>query len=139
MELVARDHRVLRLTHLADLADDGADLVVLRHGLADGSVGDVHAVLLRQRLQHAALHLLHVGIQRVVRDLVGDVAVADKEVGLVVHLQDLEVLHGAVHHGAGVHTRQSVQKLVAALHAALHQGAGIFAGVVGHIIGSDVQ
>jgi len=49
------------------------------------------------------------------------------------------VLHGAVHHGAGIHAGQRVQELVAALHAALHQRAGILAGVVGHVIGGDVQ
>ena len=139
MDLVAGDDRVFLLAHLADLADDGTDLVVLLHRLADGRVGGVHAVFLRQRIQHPAAHLLDVGIQRVVGDLVGDVAVGDEEIGLVVDLQDLEVLHGAVHHGTGVHAGQRVKELVAALHAAFHQGAGIFTGVVGHIIGSDVQ
>ena len=139
VELIAGDNGVIGLTHLADLADDGADLIMLGHRLADGGVGGIHAVLLRQRLQHAAAHLPDVGIQRVVRHFVGDVAVGDKEVGLVVHLQDLKMLHGAVHHGAGIHAGQRVQKLVAALHTALHQRTGILAGVVGHIIGGDVQ
>ena len=139
MELIAGDNGVIGPTHLADLADDGADLVMLCHRLADGGVGGIHAVLLRQRLQHTAAHLPDVGIQCVVRHFVRDVAVGDKEVGLVVHLQDLEMLHGAVHHGAGVHAGQRVQKLVAALHTALYQRTGILAGVVGHIIGGDVQ
>ena len=138
MELVARDNGIFGLAHLADLADDGTDLVVLRHGLADGGIGGIHTVFLRQRIQYAAAHLFDIGIQRVVRHFVRDVAVGDKEVGLVIHLQDLEVLHGAVHHGAGIHAGQRVQELVAALHAALHQRAGILAGVVGHVIGGDV-
>ena len=139
MELIAGDDRVFLLAQLADLADDGTDLVVLLHRLTDGRVGGIHAVLFRQGIQHPAAHLLDVRVQRVVGDLVGDVAVGDKEVGLVIHLQNFKVLHGAVHHGTGVHAGQRVQELVAALHAALHQGARIFTGVVGHIVGSDVQ
>ena len=63
----------------------------------------------------------------------------DEEVGLVVDLQDLEVLHGAVHHRAGVHADHGVQELVTALDAAFHERSGVLAGVVGHVVGGDVD
>ena len=139
MELIAGDHRVVGLAHLADLGDDAADLVVLLHSLADGGVRSVNTEHLGHSVQHAQAHLPDVGVQRVVRDLVGHVRVGHKEVGLVVDMQDLEVLHGAVHHGAGVNADQRIQELVAALDRPLQQCPGKLAGVVGHVVGGDVD
>ena len=49
------------------------------------------------------------------------------------------MFHAAVHHRAGVHTDQRVKILIAALDGALEQGAGKLAGVVGHVVGRDVD
>ena len=38
MELIAGDDRVFFLAQLADLADDGTDLVVLLHRLTDSGI-----------------------------------------------------------------------------------------------------
>ena len=139
VELVAGDDGVLRLAHLADLGDDAADLVVLGHRLADGLVGGVHPVVLRHHVQQADAHLLDVVAHGVVLHLIGHVGVGDEEVGLLVHLQQLKVLIEPVHHGAGVYTGQGVQEVEAALDAPLHQAAGKLAGVVGHVVGGDVD
>ena len=139
MELIAGDDGVVRLAHLGDLGEDPADLVMLLNGFADGLIGGVDAELFGQLVEHVDAHLLDIGIQRIVGDLEGDVTVGHKEVGRLVDPEDLEVLHGAVHHGAGVHTDHGVQELVAALNAALHQSTGVLAGVVGHVVGGDVD
>ena len=119
MELIAGDDGVLGLAHLADLGDDPADLVVLLHSLADGGVGDVGAEDLMDAVEHMDLHLADIALDGVVGDLEGHVGVGDEEVGVIVDLQDLEVLHGAVHHGTCVHADHRVQELVAALDGAL--------------------
>ena len=84
-------------------------------------------------------HLLDVGVESVVGDFVGDVAVGHEEVGLLVDLQDLKVLHCTVHHGACVNAYHSVEELIAALNAALHESSCELAGVVGHVVGGDVD
>ena len=112
---------------------------MLRDGLAQRVVGGVDPEHLRQAVQHADPHLAAIALDRVVGDLEGHIRVRDEEIGLVVHVQDLKVLHRAVHHGAGVHTDQRVEVLITALDGALQQGARILAGVVGHVIGGDVD
>ena len=139
MELVTGDDGVGLLSHLADLGDDAADLVVLLDSLADRRVGHVDAEDLVQAVKHAHLHLALIAVERVVGDLEGHVGMGDEEIGLVVDLQDLEVLHGAVHHRAGVDADERIEELVAALNGALQQGAGVLAGVVGHVVGRDVD
>ena len=139
MELVTGDDGVVSLAHLAHLGDDGADLVVLGDGCADSGVGGIHAVNLGQLVEHMDTHLLDVGVESVVGDFVGDVAVGNEEAGLLVYLEDLKVLHCAVHHGAGINAYHSVEELVAALDAALYECTGEFAGVVGHVVGCDVD
>ena len=62
----------------------------------------------------------------------------DEEIRIGIDFQDLKMLHRAIHHGAGIHTRQSIQEFKAALNGPLQQGARKFAGVVGHIIGCNV-
>ena len=53
MELVAGDGGAVPLAVLADGAQQLAHTVVLGHGLADGGVGDVDAVVLRQGLSES--------------------------------------------------------------------------------------
>ena len=139
MELIAGDDRVVGLAHLADLGDDGADLIMYLHRFADGGVGGIHAVGLGQPVQYPQAHLLHIGVQGIVGDLVGNVAVGDEEIGLFVDFENLKVLHGSVHHGAGVNTDHGVQELIAALNASLNQSPGVLAGVVGHVVGGDID
>ena len=139
VELIAGDDGVLCLAHLCHLGDDGADLVVLCDCLTDSGVGGVHTVDLGQLVEHMDTHLLDVGVESVVGDFVGDVAVGHEEVGLLVDLQDLKVLHCTVHHGAGVNAYHRVEELVAALDAALDERACELAGVVGHVVGCDVD
>ncbi len=139
VELVAGDDRVRALAHLADLLNDAADLVVLGHRAADGRVRGVRPEDLRQPVQHAHPHLPGVTGQGVVGDLEGHVAVGHKEFRIVVDLQDLKMLHRTVHHRAGIDPDQRVQEAVPALDGALEQGAGELAGVVGHVVGGDVN
>ena len=49
------------------------------------------------------------------------------------------MLHCAVHHGAGIDADHRIEELIAALYAALDQCSGIFAGIVGHVVGRDVD
>ena len=84
---------------------------------------------------HLGAHLLH----RIGLHLIRDVAVADEEIRLRVAVQDLHVLVAAVHGRAGVHARKGVQELVATLDRTLKQRSGVLAGVVGHVVGSDVD
>ena len=97
MELIARDDGVLGLAHLADLGDDLADLVVLGDGLAQGFVGGVNAEGLGQTIEHVLAHLLGVGVDVVIGHFERHVRVRDEEFLLVVDVQHLKVLHGAVH------------------------------------------
>ena len=139
MILIAGDNGVLGLAHIADLGEDLADLIVLLDGLADGLVGYVNAELLMQIVQDVLLHLNFVCIESIIGHLEGNVHVSYKELFLVVDLQDLEVLHCAVHHGAGVHTDHCVEELIAALDSAFDECACVLAGVVGHVVGCDVD
>ena len=66
----------------------------------------------------------------VVVSILSVLLVGDKEAGLLADTQNFEVLHGSVHHGAGVNADHCVQKLIAALYAALHQCSGELTGVV---------
>ena len=63
----------------------------------------------------------------------------DEEIGLLIDVEDLKVFHGAVHHGARVHAYHGVEELIAALYAALDQRPCELAGVVGHIVGGNVD
>ena len=137
--LVAGDGRIFHLAHLADLGKDAADFVVLLHGLAQRLVRRVRAELFLHNIEHTIAHLLHIGLERVVGNLEGNVRVGHEEVGLVVYLQDFKVLHSAVHHGAGVHADHGVQKLVAALDGALGERSGELAGVVRHVVRCNVD
>ena len=139
MELIARDDGIVRLAHLADLRKDAADLVVLRHGLADGGVGGVHPVALLHHVQEPHPHLLDIVADGVVLHLVGHIGVGDEEIRLLVHLEQLKMLIEPVHHGAGVHPGQPVQEVEAPLDAPLHQRPGKLAGVVRHVIGGNVD
>ena len=107
--------------------------------LTDSSVGGIHAVNLGQLVEHMDTHLLDVGVESVVGDFVGDVAVGHEEVGLLVDLQDLKVLHCTVHHGAGIDADHRIEELIAALDAAFHESSCKLAGVVGHVVGGDVD
>ena len=137
--LVAGDGRVFQLAHLADLGKDAADLIVLFHGFAQRLVRRVRTELFLHDIEHAAAHLLYIGLERVVGDLEGDVRVGHEEVGLVVYLQDFKVLHGTVHHGAGVHADHGVQELVAALDGAFGERSGELACVVRHVVRRNVD
>ena len=139
MELVTGDDGVVSLAHLAHLGDDGADLVVLGDSGADSRIGGVDAEDLGDLVEHVDTHLIDIGIEGVVGDLVGDVAVGNEEAGLLVYLEDLKVLHCTVHHGAGIDADHRIEELIAALYAALDQCSGVFAGIVGHVIGRDVD
>ena len=50
MELIARDARALFLAEVADLTDNAADAVMLLHGLSDGGVRNIDAVIFVQGL-----------------------------------------------------------------------------------------
>ena len=62
-----------------------------------------------------------------------------EKVRLLVHLKDLEVLVETVHHRAGIHAGKAVEEIEAAFYASLHQSSRELAGVVGHVVGSDVD
>ena len=128
--LVAGDGRILLLAHLTDLGKDAAYLVVLLDSFAQRLVRRIRAELFRHDIEHAAAHLLYIGLERVIGDLEGNVRVGHEEVGLVVYLQDFKVLHGTVHHGAGVYTDHGVQELVAALDGAFGERSGELTCVV---------
>ena len=57
----------------------------------------------------------------------------DKEFLLAVDLQDLEVLHGAVHGRAGVHADHRIQELVTTLDCTLDERTCVVTGIVGDI------
>ena len=139
MILVAGDGRIFHLAHLTDLGKDTADLVVFLHGLAQRLVRRVRAELFRHHIEHTAAHLLNIGLQRVVGDFEGNVRVGHKEIRLIVYLQDFKVLHGAVHHGAGVHADHGVQELVAAFDGAFGERSGELACVVRHVVRRNVD
>ena len=107
--------------------------------LADSLLGDVNAELLVDVVQEMKLHLGNVCVDGVVNYFVGNVHVSYKELFLFVDLQDIEMLHCAVHHGAGVNADHRVEELVAAFDAAFHQCTCILAGVVGHVVGRDID
>ena len=134
MELIAGDGRIVELAELAYLRDYPADLVVARNGIAQRGVRDVHTQLLVHRVEHAVLHLGDVVLEGVVGVLIGDVRVGDEEVRLVNALEQLDILHAAVHLRTCVDAADAVQEVVAALDRPLQQGAAILAGVVGHIV-----
>ena len=141
VEFITGDGRVLQLAHIADLGDDLADLVVLLDGLAQRLVGRIHAVGLGQHVQEAVADLLDVVLEGVVLDFVRDVAVGNEHllVGHVGGSDQLDVLHAAVHLRAGVHTSDGVEEVIAALDRTLHECSAVLAGVVGHVVGCDVE
>ena len=139
MILIAGDNGVFSLAHIADLGEDLADFVVLLNSLADGLIGSVDTELLLQVIQNVDLHLGCVSIEGVVGHLERNVHVGYKELLLRVDLQNLEVLHCAVHHGACVYTDHCVEELIAALDSTLYECACVLAGVVGHVVGRDVD
>ena len=139
VELIARDDRVIELAHLSDLADDLTDLVVLGDRLAQRLVGGVNAEGLGQTVEHVLAHLRGVGVDVVIGHLERHVGVRDKELLLAVDLQDLKVLHGAVHGRAGVHTDQRIQELIATLDRTLDERTCVVTGIVGHVVRRDIQ
>ena len=139
MVLVAGDRRVRELAHVPDLRHDPTYLIVLLNRLEEGLIGGVDPVLLRKDVEKAEPHLdLHL-VDRIALDLVGDVAVGDEEIRLVTALQYLKVLVAAVHRGARVHTRDAVEELVAAFDGSLEKRAAVFAGIIRHIVGRDID
>ena len=112
MELIARDAGIGFLAEFADFADQAAELVVACDRLADGGVGDVHAVLLVQGLE----------------DMVG--ALEHSEVHIVVGVLegDLHVLMEDDVHGAGVGCEEADGYAV----AEVQQGFGDVLAGVGH-------
>ena len=139
VELVARDDRVVELAHLSNFADDLADLVVLGDGLAQRLVGRINAEGLGQTVEHVLAHLRGVGIDVVIGHLERHVGMRDKEFLLAVDLQDLEVLHGAVHGRAGVHADHRIQELVTTLDCTLDERTCVVTGIVGHVVRRDIQ
>ena len=141
MELITGDGRILELAHVADLGDDLADLIVLGNSLAQRLVGRIHAVGLGQNVQEAVADLRDVVLEGVVLDFVRDVAVGNEHllVGHVGGSDQLDVLHAAVHLRAGVHTSDGVEEVIAALDRTLHECSAVLAGVVGHVVGCDVE
>ena len=139
MILIAGDDGVFSLAHIADLGEDLAYFIVLFDCLADSLIGSVDAELLLQVIQNVDLHLGFIRCEGVVGHLERNVHVSYKELFLVVDLQDLEVLHRAVHHGAGVYTDHCVEELIAALDSTFYECACVLAGVVGHVVGCDVD
>ena len=104
-------------------------------------VGRIHAVGLGQHVQEAVADLLDVVLEGVVLDFVRDVAVGNQHllVGHVGGSDQLDVLHAAVHLRAGVHTSDGVEEVIAALDRTLHECSAVLAGVVGHVVGCDVE
>ena len=139
MILIAGDNGVFSLAHIADLGEDLAHFVVLLDCLADSLIGGIDAELLVQVIQNMLLHLDFICVEGIVNYLEGNVHVSYKELLLRVDLQDLEVLHCAVHHGAGVYADHCIEELIAALDCTLYECACVLAGVVGHVVGRDVD
>ena len=134
VELVAGDGRILELAELAYLRYDPADLVVAGHGITQSGVGNVHAQLLVHRVEHPVLHLGDVVLEGVVRILIRDIRVGNEEIRLLYALEQLDILHAAVHLRAGVDAADAVQEVVAALDCPLQQCAAVLTGVVRHVI-----
>ena len=84
-------------------------------------------------------HLRGVGIDVVIGHLERHVGMRDKEFLLAVDLQDLEVLHGAVHGRAGVHADHRIQELVTTLDCTLDERTCVVTGIVGHVVRRDIQ
>ena len=141
MELIAGDARLIAFAEIADRTDQAADAVVILHRLADRGVRDVDAVLLLQRLEDVVLALQHSEIHVVLGVLEGDLHVFVEEVRIVLahRVQQLHVLHGAVHHGTAVRRDDAVGKVEAALDSALEQRTARLTQEVRHIIGGDVD
>ena len=107
--------------------------------LADCLVGGINAEGLVQAVENVYTHLGDVCVDGVVNYLEGDVAMGDKELFLVVHVEDLKVFHCTVHHGASVNADHGVEELVTALYAAFNKRSCVLASVVGHVVGGDIQ
>ena len=136
VEFVARDARIGALAVLADGADELAHAVVLGDRLADGLIRDVDAIDIVQRREDMVAALQDVQVQAVVVRLHRDLHVLEEELRLVLAhgLEQLHVLHGAVHHRAAVRRNHAVGKVVAAFNGALEQRAAVLAQEAGHII-----
>lgn len=80
--------------------------------------------------------LQDVQVQAVVVRLHRDLHVLEEELRLVLAhgLEQLHVLHGAVHHRAAVRRNHAVGKVVAAFNGALEQRAAVLTQEAGHII-----
>ena len=139
VELVTRDHRIVSLSHFADLLHDLADFVVLLDGLSDGLVRDVYTQVLMHGSEKSRLELsLHVIVGEVLC-LVRNIQYRKEEVLFVVAFQDTEVLVESVHHRACIDCSKSVQELESSLDGSLEQSTRILADVVRHIICRDVD
>ena len=141
MELVAGDGGAIPLAVLADGAQQLAHTVVLGHGLADGGVGDVDAVVLRQGLEDVVAALEHVQVEAVFVPLHGNLHVLEEEMlfALAHGLEQLHVLDASVHHGAAVGGDDAVGEIEAALDGPLQQGAAVFAQEAGQVVGGDIH
>ena len=141
MELIAGDHRGITLAEIADGPDQLADAVVLLHGFADGGVGHVDAVFLAERLQDVVFALQGIEVQAVVVGLHGDLHELMEEpvLPLAERVEQLHVLHAAVHHGAAVGGDDAVQEIEPAFHRALQQGARVLAKEAGKVVGGDLH
>ena len=139
VELIARYGRICELAHIADLGDDAADLVVLGNGFAYGSIGNVRAVSLVQRLKHLFCDLVFVMLEAVGRDLERHVDEGHEEIFVLHQLQDLKMLERAVHLGARLAAGKRRQEVIAALDAALDKRLGVAAQIVCHVVGRYLQ
>ena len=75
----------------------------------------------------------------IVHHLVRHITVGHKHVGFVIHFEQFKVLIEAVHHGAGINPGKPIQEVKSALNSSLHKGTRKFAGIVGHIVCSNVH
>ena len=139
MELITRNNRILSLAELANFGDDFADFVMLFHRFAQCFIRSVYAEDFTETVKHANAHLPAVAFDGVIGDFEGHVTVGHKEIRVVVDLENFKVLHGAVHHRTSINANQRVQELIAALNGTLQQSAGKLTGVVGHVVGRDVN
>ncbi len=139
MEFVAGDARVFVFAEFADLGDQPADFVVLGNRCSKRRVRNVYAQMLLHRFQHMHAHLLDVVLECRFVGLHRHIGVFHKEVLLRAEVLPLNVLHAAVHHGAGVGCDDAVQKLQPALLRELQHGAAVFAAQARHIIRANLH
>ena len=140
MELVARYRGIGQLAQLAKLAYDAAYIVVLLDRRADSLVGNINAADLLERLEYVPAQLIFIVLVGGLRSDEGHVHHAQEKVGVLLldKAHDVEILMRPVHHLAGLGREHGRQEVIAALHAALKDAARERAGLVGHVVCTDV-